>query len=61
VEYANMTLLRELIGKTWNAASKYTPLNGVIYLVAGMLLIVWPGVVQMLFRDPASVGVRQPS
>jgi hypothetical protein len=53
-----MTLLRELIGKTsaWNAASKYTALNGVIYLVAGTLLIVWPGVVQMLFRDPAFVG-----
>ena len=53
-----MSLLRELIGHTSarTAASKYTTLNGVIYLVAGTLLIVWPGAVQTLFRDPAFVG-----
>jgi len=51
-------ILTELIGKTsvLTAASKYTALNGVVYLLAGTLLVVWPGVVQTLFRDPAFVG-----
>jgi hypothetical protein len=53
-----MSLLRELIEKTstLTAGSKYTVLNGVIYLVAGTLLVVWPGAVQTLFRDPAFAG-----
>jgi hypothetical protein len=56
-----MSLLSELIGKTSarTAASKYTTLNGAIYVVAGTLLIVWPGAVQTLFRDPAFVGHEQ--
>jgi hypothetical protein len=37
-------------------ASKYTAMNGFIYLAVGLLLIVWPGVTQTLFRDPAFVG-----
>jgi hypothetical protein len=37
-------------------ASKYTVLNGVIYLVVGTLLVVWPGITQALFMDPAFVG-----
>ena len=37
-------------------ASKYTLLNGVIYLVVGTLLIVWPGITQTLFMDRAFVG-----
>ena len=51
-------ILRQLIGKTsaLTAASKYTVLNGVVYLVAGTLLIIWPGAVQTLFRDPDFVG-----
>jgi hypothetical protein len=31
-------------------------MNGFIYLGAGGLLIVWPGAVQTLLRDPAFVG-----
>jgi hypothetical protein len=41
---------------SFTAASKYTVLNGVGYLVAGAILIVWPGVTQALFREPAFAG-----
>jgi hypothetical protein len=37
-------------------ASRYTALNGVIYLIAGATLVVWPGIVQTLFREAAFVG-----
>jgi hypothetical protein len=37
-------------------ASKYTVMNGIGYLVVGAILIVWPAVTQMLFREPAFVG-----
>jgi len=37
-------------------ASRYTALNGVVYLIAGATLIVWPGVLQTLFREEAFVG-----
>jgi hypothetical protein len=37
-------------------ASRYTTLNGVLYLGAGALFTVWPGVVQSIFRDSAFVG-----
>ena len=37
-------------------ASRYTALNGVIYLIAGATLVVWPGVVQTLFREAAFVA-----
>jgi hypothetical protein len=37
-------------------ASSYTALNGVIYLIAGVTLVVWPGVAQTLFRDPDFTG-----
>jgi hypothetical protein len=40
-------------------ASKYTVINGVIYLGAGVLLIAWPGAVQTLFRDPDFIGHEQ--
>jgi hypothetical protein len=36
--------------------SKYTVLNGVIYLATGVLLIFWPGATQTLFFDPPFVG-----
>jgi hypothetical protein len=37
-------------------ASKYTIVGGLIYLSSGALLVVWPGAVQTLLRDPAFVG-----
>jgi hypothetical protein len=36
--------------------SKYTIVGGLIYLASGALLVVWPGAVQTLLRDPAFVG-----
>jgi hypothetical protein len=53
-----MSLMKELLAKppTLTTASKYAALNGVAYLAAGILLVVWPSVTQTLFRDPAFVG-----
>ena len=38
------------------AASRYTVLNGAIYLGVGTLLIVWPRMTQTLFMEPVFVG-----
>ena len=53
-----MSVIKALLEKPPNLtiASKYTALNGVIYLAVGFLLIVWPGVAQTLFMDPPFVG-----
>lgn len=53
-----MSLITALLEKppSLTAASKYTVVNGFIYLAVGFLLIVWPGVTQTLFRDSAFVG-----
>jgi hypothetical protein len=37
-------------------ASKWTTMNGYIYLSVGALFVVWPGVVQTLFRDNEFAG-----
>jgi hypothetical protein len=53
-----VSVIKALLEKPPNltTASKYTALNGVIYLAVGFLLIVWPGVAQTLFMDPPFVG-----
>jgi predicted ABC-type sugar transport system permease subunit len=53
-----MSLIMDLLEKppALTTASKYTALNGVAYLVVGVLLVVWPGATQTLFMDPAFVG-----
>ena len=53
-----MRLLTELLAKPANlpASSKYTAMNGIIYLSAGALLIFWPGATQAIFRERAFVG-----
>jgi hypothetical protein len=40
-------------------ASKYTAINGLIYLGGGTLLIFWPGLTQTIFRDRPFVGDEQ--
>jgi hypothetical protein len=40
----------------WTRESRYTALNGFIYLSLGILFILWPGAIQTLFRDRAFVG-----
>ena len=53
-----MSVIKALLEKPPNltTASKYTALNGGIYLAVGLLLIVWPGVTQTLFMGPPFVG-----
>ena len=53
-----MSLIKDLLAKpaTLSAASRYTAMNGVIYLGCGALLVAWPGATQTLFMDPAFVG-----
>ncbi len=53
-----MSLISELLEKPSNLSvgSKYTVINGFLYLATGALLIAWPGAVQSLFMDPAFVG-----
>ena len=53
-----MSLVKELLERPPNLplASVYSAFNGVIYLTAGVLPIVWPGVTQTLFMDRDFVG-----
>ncbi len=48
-----MSFFNELLEKPANlsTASKYSVMNGFIYLALGALLIVWPGAVQTIFMD----------
>lgn len=53
-----MPLIEDLFDKPaeLTVVSKYTVVNGFIYLGIGVLLIVWPGATQTLFMDSAFVG-----
>jgi hypothetical protein len=53
-----MSLIKDLLERplSLSTASKYTVVNGIIYLASGALLIVWPGATQTLFGDPAFAG-----
>ena len=51
--------LREKAAADLSTASKYTTVNGLIYLAIGALLVVWPGMTQAIFRDRAFVGDEQ--
>lgn len=53
-----MLLIKDLLEKSpsLSFASKYTAINGILYLGTGALLIAWPGVTQTLFMDAAFVG-----
>jgi hypothetical protein len=51
-------VINDLLAKpaTLSGASKYTVMNGVLYLCAGALLVAWPGATQTIFMDRAFVG-----
>ena len=53
-----MHLVADLLAKPaiLSRASSYTVMNGVIYVCAGALLILWPGATQAIFRERAFVG-----
>jgi hypothetical protein len=53
-----MQLIKDLFEKSpkQSMVSRYTAMNGMLYLGAGALLIAWPGATQSLFGDSAFVG-----
>ena len=53
-----MALFKDLLDKppALTTASKYTAMNGVVYLGVEALLLAWPGATQTLFMEPAFVG-----
>jgi hypothetical protein len=53
-----MSLMQDLLERPFDKAitSKYTAMNGLLYLGSGTLIVVWPGIVQTIFRDPTFVG-----
>jgi hypothetical protein len=53
-----MSLIKDLFEKpsSLSTASKYTVMNGVVYLACGALLIAWPGVTQTIFIERDFVG-----
>jgi hypothetical protein len=53
-----MSLITDLLARPANLPllSKYSVINGYIYLALGGLLTVWPGAVQALLFDPPFVG-----
>jgi len=57
-----MSLITYLLERPFDQAitSKYTAMNGVIYLGAGTLVLVWPGMVQTIFRDASFVANEAP-
>ncbi len=53
-----MSLIKDLL-HTPPALSKsaaFTKWNGVFYMLAGAMMLVWPASVQIIFRDPAFQG-----
>ena len=53
-----MSLMNDLLERPFDQAitSKYTAMNGLIYLGFGGLVLIRPGMVQTVFRDAAFVG-----
>jgi hypothetical protein len=53
-----MSLVRDLLDRPANLpfTSRYTVVNGLLYLCCGALLVVWPGAAQTLLGDAAFVG-----
>jgi len=53
-----MPLIEDLLERPrdLSLASKYTAVNGVMYLALGAPLVIWPRMVQVIFRDAAFVG-----
>jgi len=53
-----MSFLNDLLEKPagLSTASKYSVMNGYLYLALGALFIVWPGSVQTIFMDAPFVG-----
>jgi len=56
-EACGMSFIDTLVKKPkLTVASRYQAWNGIIYLAAGVALVLWPGLVQVLLRDPPFTG-----
>jgi hypothetical protein len=53
-----MSLFNDLLEQPFDQriTSKYTTVNGLLYLAVGALVLIWPGMVQTIFRDASFVG-----
>lgn len=53
-----MTLITDLLAKPASlpVSSRFTVLNGYLYLASGALFLLWPGAAQTLFLERAFVG-----
>lgn len=53
-----MSLFKDLMDKpdSLSTLSKYSVMNGFVYMALGGLFIVWPGAVQTIFMDAPFVG-----
>jgi hypothetical protein len=53
-----LSLIKDLLEKPpeLSIPSKYTAMNGLMYLGTGALFVAWPGVTQTVFMDAAFVG-----
>ena len=53
-----MSVIKDLLERPFDQAitSKYTAMNGLIYLGFGALVLVWPAMVQTIFRDATFVA-----
>jgi uncharacterized protein YjeT (DUF2065 family) len=56
-----INLFNDLLAKPTKLtiSSKYTELNGLIYLLVGVLLVIWPRLAQTLFLERAFVADEQ--
>jgi hypothetical protein len=51
------TLIKTLLKKpSLTPASRFQALNGIVYFGAGLGIILWPGLIQVLLRDPHFTG-----
>lgn len=55
---SGMSLIKSLFEKNSNlsTASRFTTLNGVLYIGSGVLLVAWPGVAQTIFMETPFIG-----
>ena len=53
-----MSIVADLLSKqsVLSNASKYTVANGIFYMLCGVSLLAWPGMVQTVFLDPPFIG-----
>jgi hypothetical protein len=57
-----MSIVTDLLNKPHALpdASKYTVANGVFYILSGVSLLAWPGMIQAIFMDPPFTGHDEP-